>query len=592
MLYPQLGSTREVTSLDGIWEVAYDPARAGISKGYPERMPAGSEEVAVPASLNEQVTGSEKYNYMDWVWYFRRFEVPAAWHESRVFLRFGSVNYRAEVFLNGKKLGEHQGGYMPFEFEISDALKLPGKNLLAVRVDNLLDNCTIPQGNLDPDVGGVANWRRDNYPDVHYDFFPFTGIHRPVTLYTTGKARLEQLFAETLSLKAGKVRAALRGRWSGKASALHVAIPELKFETKLELKGRRGKFETELRLSGVKPWSPKSPRLYEVRCCLLDGDEVLDSYALDFGFRTFTVRGDKLLLNDKPVYMRGFGRHEDSAIAGKGLNLPYLVKDFNLMKWIGANSYRTSHYPYSEQDMQMADRQGFLVIDEAAANTLSMLAATSKADRARLLATHKAQLTELVERDFNHPSVIMWSIGNECETYKPETRGYFKKLAAHVRKLDPRRLVTCVLNSDAKSEREAEAFDVICLNTYPTWYYRCGRLEEVKPLLKSYVDPFWKKYRKPILMTEFGADAIHGMHSEYDLMWSEEFQSELVVQIVEFCEQHPHISGAHIWNFADFKVGQHTHRVILNRKGVFTRDRTPKLVAREVRKIWRPAASR
>ncbi len=588
MLYPQRNSTRETTSLDGIWQLAYDPARAGIRRGYSRRMPAGTEEIAVPASLNEQVTGTEKYNYMDWVWYFRKFTAPASWRGRRVFLRFGSVNYRAEVFLNGRRLGAHEGGYMPFEFELGAALRPGGENRLAVRVDNLLDNCTIPQGNLDPSVGGVANWRRDNYPNVHYDFFPFTGIHRPVTLYTTGETRLEQVFMETVSLKAGKVRAALRGSWSGRADALRVAIPELKFETTLQLKLRRGKFETELRLSRVKPWSPKSPRLYQVRCCLLDGGEVLDAYTLDFGFRTITVRGDKLLLNDKPVYMRGFGRHEDSAIAGKGLNLPYLVKDFNLMKWIGANSYRTSHYPYSEQDVQMADRQGFLVIDEAAANTLSMKAVTSKADRARLLATHKAQLTELVERDFNHPSVIMWSIGNECETYKPEVRGYFKKLVAHVKKLNPRRLVTCVINSNAGNEREAGAFDVICLNAYPAWYSRCGRLEEVKSLLQAYVDPFWKKYRKPIVMTEFGADAINGMHSEYDLMWSEEFQADMVVQVVKFCERHPRISGAHIWNFADFKVGQHTGRVILNRKGVFTRDRTPKLVAHEVRKVWRP----
>jgi beta-glucuronidase len=305
MLYPQTNSARECVSLDGIWQLAYDEKHRGLAGRFFARMPRDVEEVAVPASLNEQVLGSRKYNHMDWVWYFRRFEAPAAWHGRRIFLRFGSVNFRAEVFLNGRRLGAHEGGYMPFEFELGDALRFGRENFLAVRVDNLLGNCTVPQGNLDPGVGGVAGWRRDNHPNVHYDFFPFTGIHRPVTLYSTGAAKLERVFLETLDLKGRRVSARLRGSFSGPAGEVRVAIPELAFEESLR-PVRGGRFAAALELNGVTPWSPASPRLYRVEVSLLRDGRLLDTYSLPFGFRTFKASGTRLLLNGKPVYLRGF----------------------------------------------------------------------------------------------------------------------------------------------------------------------------------------------------------------------------------------------------------------------------------------------
>ncbi len=591
MLYPVESTTRWNQSLDGIWTIHFDPEHRGMDLNYPGAPPAGGHEIAVPGSINEQLMDRELYHNMDWVWYFRTFSVSPAWSGRRLFLRFGAVNYRAEVFLNQRRLGSHEGGYTPFEFEVTDQVHFDKPNVLVVRVDNLLDATTIPQGRLDPAVGGVANWRRDNYPDVHYDFFPFTGIHRPVVLYATGDARIEKLKL-TSSVQGSAASIQLAAHYTGRADRLDVSCAELGRHASFALTASPEVAEGTFHVDGAVTWSPEHPKLYEF-CFELFRDGVrIDHYVLPYGVRTMEVRGGQLLLNGAPLFLRGFGRHEDTPVAGKGLNLPFLVKDYNLMRWIGANSFRTSHYPYSEEDMQMADRLGFMVIDETPANTLSMKAVIDPVLRQRLAERHRQQVQELFERDHNHPSVIMWSLGNECETHEPETRGYFREIVAYARTLDTSRPIAFVLNSGPDSEQEADVFDVICLNKYPSWYVKCGRLEQIDELLGEVVG-FWKKYKKPILMSEFGADALPGLHNEHTLMWSEEFQVEMLRRVIEFCERHPYVCGTHVWNLADFKVGQHVGRVVNNWKGVFTRDRHPKMAAHMLRELWRkPPANR
>jgi beta-glucuronidase len=587
MLYPVTTLTRDKQVLDGIWHLAFDAKREGVKNKYFRAMPAGVREIAVSASINEQVTDRAQYHSMDWVWYFQGFWMPENWRAKRVFLRLGSANYRADVYLNGKLLGGHAGGYMPFEFEITDQVRYDVKNFLAVRVDNLLDATTIPQGSLPPRTGGVASWRVHNYPDVHYDFFPFTGIHRPVVLYATNETRLEKVRLTTLSLSGRTVRVEAQLAWSGPADSAEILVAEKKSSKKIALSRSRKPMATAMfSLSGITPWSMENPRLYTVTVRLWHHGDIVDIYELLFGFRTIAVRQGKILLNGKSIYFKGFGKHEDITVIGKGLSLPYLVKDHDLFRWIGANSYRTSHYPYSEEAMQMADRQGVLVIDEAAANTLSMRAVVDPTLRKQLSDAHKAHVTELIERDYNHPAVVMWSLGNECETYISETKGYFHDIVAHARKLDGSRPITFVINSGPGNEQEADSFDVICMNTYPSWYGHCGRLEQIDGLLAPTIEGFWKKYKKPILITEFGADTIPGLHSEHTLMWSEEYQVAMVKKIIDVADRYPYVRGVHIWNFADFKVGQHTGRIILNWKGVFTRERHPKMVAHSLRERW------
>jgi beta-glucuronidase len=322
------------------------------------------------------------------------------------------------------------------------------------------------------------------------------------------------------------------------------------------------------------------------------GETTVDHYRLDFGFRTVRVEGASILLNGEPVFLKGFGRHEDLAVIGKGMNLPFMVKDFNLMRWIGANSFRTAHYPYSEEQMRMADRQGLLVINEAAANTISMCAVNCDADaKQRLLDLHIRHGRELVERDYNHACVIGWSMGNECEMYGHfEPDGYFTKVLRGVKPLDQSRPFTFVSMAASFLHEietmDAEEFDFIAYNAYPGWYFENGRPQSVKVWLDAQFKQLWEVFKKPILLAEFGADALPGLHDEYNLMWTEEYQSELVREFLEFANECPHCCGAHIWNFADFKVGQHTGRIVLNWKGVFTRDRHPKMTAHKVRQMW------
>ena len=191
MLYPIPTATRELTLLNGIWDLAFDSQHQGFRLRYPEQTPSDTCSIAVPGSINEQLADPTRYHHMDWVWYFRDFIVSPLWLSRRIFLRFGSANYRAEVFLDGERLGAHEGGYTPFEFEITHLVRLGQSHRLVVRLDNLLDATTVPQGNLPPELGGVAAWRIGNHPNVHYDFFPFSGLHRPVVLYATGESRWE-----------------------------------------------------------------------------------------------------------------------------------------------------------------------------------------------------------------------------------------------------------------------------------------------------------------------------------------------------------------------------------------------------------------
>lgn len=587
MLYPITTLTREMQSLDGIWKLKYDKERRGKTDKFFEVVPDDElKEIAVPASLNEQIVGREYYLHMDWVWYFNEFFAPLSWKEQkRIFINIGSANYRADVYLNGQLLGSHEGGYMPFEFEVTDKLFFDKKNKLAVRLDNILDVTTIPQGNVSSKVGGVAAWRVYNYPDVHYDFFPFTGIHRPVTLYCTGKSRLEEVQITPKKIEEKSAKLHLKGSISGKGfNKVTLKIKELGVEAVVSMQNQN--FDFTLDVSEIQRWCPETPKLYDFEFFIINGEAIIDHYILPFGIRKIEIKEGKFLLNDKPVVFKGFGRHEDLAVIGKGLNHPFMIKDHELMRWIGANSYRTSHYPYSEDMMRMADRQGWLVIDEVAANTLSMYAVTDPILKKKLSENHKEHVAELMRRDYNYASVISWSLGNECETYIPEGKGYFRDIVVHARQFDSSRPITFVVNSNPQDELEADSFDIIMLNTYPSWYQHCGKFEKIDDMLRPVLEGFWEKYKKPILITEFGADALPGLHDENTLMWSEEYQVEMITRILNIAEELPYVCGAHIWNLADFKVGQHTTRIINNWKGVFTRDRHPKMAAHTLRKRW------
>lgn len=578
MLFPISTTTRTRIDLSGIWQAVFDWDEKGLDEKWFENPPEG-RDIAVPASWNDQFQDWRAHNFVGSVWYYRDLFVPTEWDgKKNIFLRVGSAMYHATVWVNGKLVCEHEGGYLPFECEVSSALKKQDRNLLVVRVNNTLSDKTCPQGNLDPAVGGVAQWRVGNFPNVHYDFFAYGGIHRPVILHSTNKTYIDDLTVKTdIDGSSGVVR--FEAGISGKdARRLEVTIEGQKTEIAVGGEPASG----TIVIDNCVFWCPETPRLYDMCCRLYSRDGTLiDEYTLPIGVRTVRVEGKSILLNGKPIYLKGFGRHEDLPVIGKGLSLPWLIKDFSLMKWANANSFRTSHYPYCEEIMQLADRWGLMVIDESAANTLSF-----RVDTKETLKIHRQEIRELYQRDKNHPSVIMWSVSNESETNEEKSVPYFTIIRDDLRKLDDTRPITIVVCVAQHGEKAAPLFDVVCYNQYPGWYGLSGRLDKVAENVHIHVSSVWDLFGKPIIYTEFGADAISGMHADIPEMWTEEYQKEVIRVIIEALHTHDCVVGEHVWNFADFKTGQHVNRPVLNHKGVFTRDRKPKMTAHYLRDAW------
>ena len=485
-------------------------------------------------------------------------------------IRFGSVNYLSDVWLNGDPVGHHEGGHLPFEYEISDKI-VSGDNLLVVRVDGRLsDNHVPPRG------------RPMNYPQSNFDFYPFCGIHRPVIVYAipiegirditvktaiTGTTGVLDVTIETIGLNDAYVKLFLKGFGSEITTTSIVEQPI----QKISLEVKEAKF-----------WNTETPSLYDLTVDVVNKDAIIDSYSLKVGIRTIEVNGDKLLLNGRPIYLTGFGRHEDFPITGRGLVPAVIIKDYSLMNWIGANSFRTSHYPYSEQMMDLADRLGFLVIDEIPAVGLTF----RKDIIDRQLELCDQYVEELIKRDKNHPSVIMWSLANEPHN-SLKSGEFFRKLYDKTKVLDNTRPVT-VVNMMGVKEKAFEFCDVLCINRYYGWYMQPGNIEEACEILSKEMDKLYEKYRKPIILSEFGADTIPGWHSQPPEMFSEEYQTELIKKYIEVCRSKSYVVGEHVWNMCDFKTSQGITRMgAINYKGVFTRDRRPKMAAHLLRKLWK-----
>ncbi len=573
MLYPQRTQTRDLFDLNGIWDFAreLDP-KGHFAEGFtPEK------KVAVPCSYNDLFTEEEFRMWHDGVWYARRFTIPRMLKGERIVLRFGSVSYRGEVFVNGKRLGDHETGYTPFEFDITEIVDFEKENLVCVRVENILSNETVPMGNLQnsPEPGQFAG----QYPDTPFDFFPYAGIQRPVSIYTTSKtAWLDTVIVETeIDGQTGIIK--LKGKIAGSAGKIAVKILETEAEVEVELSDTT--FATSLEIAKAKLWDVYQPNLYNVRIRILDTDgNLIDEYTQRFGVRTVKVEGNRIHLNGKPVYLQGFGRHEDFHVIGKGLNDGVNIRDHELLRWIHANSYRTTHYPYSEELIRLADEQGILLISEAPAVSINFDFVNE-----RTLEAHLEVLAELVERDRNNPSVIMWSVANEATTNRPESVPYFKKLSELVRSMDTTRPVT-MITCKADEDMVMEFFDIVGVNLYPGWYHLPGQVSDAKDDLRKTLEKMYAKFKKPIFITEFGADTISGLHTLPAEQWSEEYQTELILGLIEVMRELDYVVGEHIWNFADFRTAQNFVRVGGNKKGVFTRERHPKMVAHFLKKLW------
>jgi len=573
-LQPQMNPFRQRLELSGFWDFRFDLDDEGESGGWSEGF-SGHRPIAVPASWNDQFEGWR--DHLGPAWYQIRFDLPWGWQGRRLRLRFGSVNYLAEAWLNGTPLGRHEGGHLPFEFDVTPHVR-PESNVLVVRVDGELAPDRVPPGNIPVDPRDVPHL---NYPETSFDFFPFCGIQRPVMLYATPHDAIADLTVETdieghdglvrvrvdrTSLEVATVRFFLRGHGA-------------EITDEVEASGEAA----ELRVPDAALWAPGSPHLCELVVELVRNGNTFDRYSLPVGIRTVSVEGESLLLNGHPIQLTGFGRHEDFPVTGRGLVPAVITKDYSLMEWVGANSFRTSHYPYSEEMMDLADRLGFLVIDETPAVGLFF----REEGLERRLALCRRLTQELIDRDKNHPSVIMWSLANEPMSTRPGHKEFFRDLYDLAESRDPTRPAT-VASRPGVDEESFQFCDVVCVNRYYGWYTEIGQVDEGCRVLSAELDELHERYPKPFILTEFGADALPGCHAQPPEMFTEEYQAEMLSGYIEVLNSKPYVVGQHVWNLCDFKTGQGVRRPGgMNLKGVFTRDRRPKLAAHRLRELWK-----
>jgi beta-glucuronidase len=589
MLYPIMTTSRELIDLNGIWNFKLDHD-TGLAEGWFQHPLQETIPMPVPASYNDLYEGAEFRDHIGWVWYEREIVVPHHFFNQRIVLRFGSVTHEAKIYLNGKFVTEHKGGFTPFEAEIN-AFASPGKNRLTVAVNNIVDHSTLPVGNYTeediPDRGKVVT------DTPNFDFFNYAGIQRPVKLYTTPTAYIRDI---TLTTEVNGTNAQVGYTIDTEGDAeIHVSIQDEAGETVAGGTGAAG----QLSIEDVHLWQPLHAYLYTCVVELWQHGQRIDTYEQPFGARTVAVKDGKFLINEKPFYFKGFGRHEDSHVHGRGLDEVLNVKDLNLMKWIGANSFRTSHYPYSEEIMRLADREGFVVIDEVPAVGLHLNFGTMLGGGGRSHKTweelgtkeHHAQvIRELIARDKNHPCVVMWSIANEPASEEEGAHEYFQPLVQLARDLDPqKRPVTIVIHMMATPDKNtvSDLVDVLALNRYYGWYVAGGQLEVAKALLRAELTD-WNRVQpgKPMMFTEYGADTIAGLHDTTPAMFSEEYQAECLKANHEVMDEFPDFTGEQVWNFADFQTSQSIMRIQGNKKGVFTRERKPKMAAHMLRERW------
>jgi beta-glucuronidase len=589
MLRPLDTATRERKSLDGLWRFALDAGGAGRRERWWAAPLAGAREMPVPASYNDIFPEAAARDHVGDAWYQTSFRVPAGWAGRRIVLRFDAATHRAVVWVDDTQVAEHEGGYTPFEADVTDLVAPGAEHRVTVVVNNVLTWQSIPPGIVEDTPDGL----RQRY---FHDFFNYAGLHRSVWLSATPASFVSDVTVLT-GLDGARGTVTYEVETEGEEGLeVRVALRDASGAEVARASGAVG----ELTVADVHPWQPGEGYLYDLAIELW-GDTLVDAYSLAVGVRTVGVDGARFLINGEPFTFRGFGKHEDSAVRGKGHDNPFMVHDFALMEWLGANSFRTSHYPYAEEFLDYADRHGVVVIDETAAVGLNMgLAAgifggpdvptfsTETANEATQ-AVHRQAIRELVARDKNHPSVVLWSIANEPESNTPEARAYFEPLAAETRRLDPTRPVGFTNMQLAPPERDriTDLFDVVMLNRYYGWYQFPGDLATAERELEAELTAWAAKHDKPILVTEYGADTVAGMHGLPAAPWTEEYQAEVLEMTHRVFDRVEAVVGEHVWNFADFAVAPGVFRADGNKKGVFTRDRRPKSSVAVLRRRWR-----
>ena len=545
---------REELNLSGRWEFLADRKNEGLGASYfSDNCEAGGwRETSIPCGFD--ACGPDMERYIGTCWFRRAFDVPSSMRGRRIVIRFEGVNYNASVWVNGTSVGENADAFLPFEFRIGDLLHYGTANRIVVRVDNVR--------------------RRGQFP-LFEGWYGQGGILREVKLIATEFLRIERarVTAEPDGKSGGRLSLrALLVNEGGQAGAakLRVSISDsggkriagfVSEETDLKKEGR-SEASVEGAVAGVVAWSPASPALYSAKVDLLASGERVDSVKVSFGFRRVEIRDEKILLNGEPVFLMGFNRHEDSPRMGMAVDLEQARADFEDMKRMGCNFVRFCHYPHHPGELDLCDAIGLLVMTEAAMNECGHVDHPdpnggfpfSPADAPAILEGGKRHVRKMVQRDANHPSAIICSVGNESAEECPEIVQTNAEIIRYGRELDPTRLWTHVSNSYEKPGVETfyEADDLICINCYPTHRFPVTEetLAEKFPDSTRFIRETAEKLHrmfpgKPIMITEFG----YPLYEDAGALNGEEVQAAATE--AEFRGMTaPYVRGAVVWHYA------------------------------------------
>ena len=579
MLKVQTNVCRSAVNINGIWRFKT------VDDGFLPVEPLKDYRLMpVPASMNDIVTEIDLREYVGKVAYETQFSCPLE-KDREYRLRIGATSHKCRVYLNGVYIGGSDAAFLPIDL-LLPALK--EVNRLTVIIDNRLDYHTLPSGRLVNGNDLFVYDRLGKYPVsgdeklfgkekqiINHDFYNYTGIHRDVYIYSLPQKHIDDIIIKTVAEDDyHAVSVELKG---DKTKAVYSVTDE---NGNIVATSETG----ELYIDNPHLWQIKNAYLYT-----LTVRTATDCYHEKFGIRKISYDDKCLYVNDSPVYLKGFGMHEDFPIIGKGNNSAVNIRDFELLKWINANCFRTSHYPYAEEIMDLADEYGLLVVDEVPAvgcnNWPDYTYGENRLDDITL-ALHKESLRLMLERDKNHPCLAMVSVANEAATYEDTGREYFAKVIEYVRALTDLPITIAELTRACEGNKVGDLVDFIGLNRYFGWYDEIGNIKAAEPLLKRDLEAYYEQFKKPIIMFEFGAEAIEGMHSLPSVAFSEEYQTDFLREYCRIFDELPYVQGELVWNFADFMTKQGTIRVNGNRKGVFTRERQPKSAAFYLKERW------
>lgn len=540
----ETSKTREQVTLDGPWRFVTDPDDVGRDEGYHESFPADSDELYVPGVWN---TLPEYYSYEGAAWYSKTFKIQ---ERSNAKLTFAAVAHDAEVYLDGEQLGSHYGGYTPFSFHLPDLAG--GDHELVVRVDNTHDETTIPKSKVD--------W-------THYG-----GISRDVLLEKVGEVVIDDLRVDySVAARDVAVEPTVTVYTFDAPGEYEVNVSlgdkhRSQTTARIESGKDRTTATTKFTLADARLWSPDDPQLYEVGVEVAD-----DDYHDRVGFRSVEVTATDILINGEIIEIDGVNRHEDHPEWGHGLPPRIMKRDLDILQDAGLNAVRTSHYPNHPVFLDYCDQEGIVVIEEIPYWQYD------EDDFARdvVLDRGKRMLTEMITRDYNRPSIISWSLHNECETHQQGVYDATRKLAKTARTHDESRPLTFATNNHYLGEDEVcgELADFLCINGYWGWY---SEEKQWKTFLEEIRNEFPET---PIVVSEFGAGAVEGERGFEARKWSETYQAEALDSAIRTFKDTEYVSGYFVWQYFDTNTSDSmtmSRPKAMNNKGILDAYRRPK----------------